>query len=105
MSVSTSNSKLSKQDYIKILSYYKKQIPDSLAKLKEEAEQILANKLCKCIKKVDPTNEGRSIGICSKTIFTRKGLSRGNFKCKGKRFVQFNKNKTGRKTRKNVRRK
>ena len=99
----TQNSTLTKQDYTKILAFYKKEIPSSFAKLKQEAENILANKLCKCIKKLDPENEARSIGICSKTIFTRKGLSRGNFKCRGKRFVQFKKNKTrklSRKTRK-----
>jgi hypothetical protein len=69
-------SKLTKNDYTKILEYY---------------EKILAGKLCRCIKKVDKTNEGKSIGICTKTIFNRKGYTRGKFKCKGKSTVKFNK--------------
>jgi hypothetical protein len=93
------NSKLTKQDYEKILAYYKKEIPSSFEKLKQEAENILANKLCKCIKKVDPENEAKSIGICSKTIFTRKGLVRGRFKCRSKRFVEISKNKTRKRNR------
>ena len=87
-------SKLSKSDYIKILTFYKKEIPRSTKMIKEEAEHILATKLCKCIKKLDPKNEKKSIGICTKTIFNRKGLTRGNFKCRTKRFVKISKMKT-----------
>lgn len=90
----TKTSTLTKEDYIKILTFYKKKIPSSFSEIKRESEQILANKLCKCIKKLDPINEARSIGICSKSIFNRKGLSRGTFKCRGKRFVEITKNKT-----------
>lgn len=90
----TKTSTLTKEDYIKILTFYKKEIPSSFSEIKRESEQILANKLCKCIKKLDPINESRSIGICSKSIFNRKGLSRGTFKCRGKRFVEITKNKT-----------
>jgi hypothetical protein len=90
----TKTSTLTKEDYIKILTFYKKEIPSSFSEIKRESEQILANKLCKCIKKLDPINEARSIGICSKSIFNRKGLSRGTFKCRGKRFVEITKNKT-----------
>ena len=90
----TKTSTLTKEDYIKILTFYKKKIPSSFSEIKRESEQILANKLCKCIKKLDPINEARSIGICSKSIFNRKGLSRGTFKCRGKSFVEIKKNKT-----------
>ena len=90
----TKTSMLTKEDYIKILTFYKKEIPSSFSEIKRESEKILANKLCKCIKKLDPINEARSIGICSKSIFNRKGLSRGTFKCRGKRFVEITKNKT-----------
>jgi hypothetical protein len=70
-------------------------------KLEEEAENILSEKLCKCIKKVEDKvkmkNESRAIGICTKTIFNRKGLTRGKFKCTGKkRFVKFNKTRKSR---------
>ena len=89
------NSKMNmhNNDYIQILKYYNLPIPKSRQLLKEEGEKILALKLCKCIKKVDASanNEPRAIGICTKTIFNRKGLTRGKFKCKGKRYVKFNK--------------
>jgi hypothetical protein len=52
----------------------------------------MASKLCGCIKKVGP-DEGKSIGICTKTIFNNKGYTRGKFKCKKRRFVQFTKTK------------
>jgi hypothetical protein len=84
-------SELTNNDYKQILEYYKKQIPKSSRLLKINAEKILAEKLCKCIKKIEPENEARSIGICSKTIFTRKGYTRGKFKCKGKRSVTVKK--------------
>ena len=51
----------------------------------------MSEKLCRCIKKVDKVNEARAIGICTKTIFNRKGYTRGKFKCKGKSTVKFNK--------------
>ena len=89
------NSKMNmhNNDYIQILKYYNIPIPKSRQLLKEEGEKILALKLCKCIKKVDATanNEPRAIGICTKTIFNRKGLTRGKFKCNGKRYVNFKK--------------
>jgi hypothetical protein len=83
------------KDYKKILEFYDKPIPKSKKLVKIEAEKILANTLCRCIKKVDTKNEGRSIGICTKSVINRKGFTRGKFKCKGKKFVTF------RKTRKN----
>ena len=84
-------SELTTNDYKQILEYYKKQIPKSRRLLKNNAEHILAEKLCKCIKKIEPKNEARSIGICTKTIFNRKGYTRGKFTCKGKRAVTFKK--------------
>ena len=92
--------KISNNDYTKILEFYGKQIPKSKRLLKIEANKIMANKLCRCIKKLDPINESRSIGICTKTIFNNKGFTRGKFKCKGKKYVTFKKN-TSKKTRKN----
>ncbi len=88
---------LTKDDYVKIMEFYKLPIPKSLRLLKMQADKILGDKLCRCIKKVDPENEARSIGICTKTIFNRKGLTRGKFKCKTKSSVSY------RKTRKNKR--
>lgn len=92
---------MQKDDYIQILNYYKVPIPKSIRLIQKEAEKLLSLKLCKCIKKVnsetDSKNESRAIGICTKTIFNRKGLTRGKFKCKGKRHVNFNKTKKMRK--------
>jgi hypothetical protein len=80
---------ITNKDYIKILDYYKIEIPTSTKLLKEKATNILAEKLCRCIKKVDPTNEAKSIGICTKTIFNNKGYQRGTFQCKKKQTVNF----------------
>lgn len=82
---------LTNTDYTKILEYYKKPIPKSSRLLKMEAEKILGLKLCRCIKKLDPVHEARSIGICTKTIFNRKGLRRGSFKCKGRQTIKIKK--------------
>jgi hypothetical protein len=80
---------LENEDYVSILTYYNIDIPKSKRLLKQQAERIMAEKLCKCIKKIDPVNEAKSIGICTKTIFNRKGYTRGKFTCKKKRSVAF----------------
>jgi hypothetical protein len=95
-------SKLTKADYIKILSFYKKEIPNTFESIKSEAENILVKKLCRCIKKIEGENESKSIGYCTKTVVNNKGFKRGSFKCKGKQFAVFTKNKTKKnKTKKN----
>ena len=91
-------------DYVKILDYYKITIPNSNRLLQKTAENIMADKLCRCIKKLDPVNESRSIGICTKSIFNKKGLKRGKFTCKGKRKVAFSKNTNNKKNTKNTKR-
>ena len=81
---------LTKNDYEKILTYYN--IPfspsDSSKQIKNKAEEILAGKLCKCIKKVkdgsDTDNESRAIAICNDTVFRRKGIRHSDFTCKKK---------------------
>ena len=92
---------LNQNDYIKILNYYDITISpkDSSKTIKHKAETILAEKLCKCIKKVkksDSVNasgddnddssesESKAIAICSNSIFEKKGLDRGLFDCKKK---------------------
>ena len=82
---------LTNGDYVKILNYYKIEIPGTKQMVKDAATKILGEKLCRCIKKVDAVNESRSIGICTKSIFLRKGLTRGKFSCKGKRLLKFRK--------------
>ena len=88
---------LNNNDYKQILEYYNKPIPKSNSLLKINAEKVLSEKLCRCIKKLDPVNESRSIGICTKTIINSKGYTRGNFKCKGKRSITIKKIKKGKK--------
>lgn len=90
-------SELTNNDYKHILEYYQKPIPKSKRLLKMNAEKIMSEKLCRCIKKVDKEHEARAIGICSKTIFNKKGYTRGKFKCKGKSTVKFNKTLKNRK--------
>jgi len=89
--------KITDNDYKKILEFYKINIPKSKRLLKIQAEKILATKLCRCIKKIGLENEAKSIGICTKTILNRKGLTRGKFKCKGKQSLSFRKTRKNRK--------
>jgi hypothetical protein len=88
-------SELTTNDYKHILEFYKKNVPKSKRLLKMQAEKLLANKLCRCIKKIDKTVEARSIGICTKTIINNKGYTRGKFTCKRKPTIKLlKKNKT-----------
>ena len=88
---------LQNQDYVNILNFYKSKIPNTFLKRKLLAETIISNKLCRCIKKLQPMNESKSIGICTNAIFNKKGLTRGKFNCTKKQSVLFkktNKSKT-----------
>ena len=91
--------KITNNEYIKILDFYKIPIPKTKKLIQKEAENILSEKLCKCIKQIDVA-EPLSIGICTKSIFNKKGFTRGKFRCKNKRFVTFRKT-SSKKTRKN----
>jgi hypothetical protein len=85
--------KLTRADYIKILHYYQGYHATRRNKksIKERAHQILAQRLCRCIKTTDAdtddsteNDEGRRIGYCTKSIFNRKGLRQHGFRCKTK---------------------
>jgi len=75
---------LSSMDYKKIAQFY--EIPKPTNKsYKEIAEDILAGKLCKCIKKVRSRQqvlEKAAIGVCRGSIFKNRGIDFYNFKCK-----------------------
>jgi hypothetical protein len=86
-------SKLYNSDYKQILEYYNEPIPTSKYLIKLNAQHILTSKLCRCIKKLDTTNQTKAIGICTKTVINNKGLIRGEFKCKGKSTIKLKKNK------------
>lgn len=79
--------KLNKNDYISILQYYNIHHSDkSLIEIKNLAEEIIADKLCSCIKKVKPEtkNESRAIAICRSSIINKKGFKINRFTCKKK---------------------
>jgi hypothetical protein len=86
------NYNLLDSDYKKILEYYGEPVPRSKRLLKKTAEDIMAKKLCACIKKLDPNEEARSIGICTRSVVNNKGIKRGTFKCKKQRKIQITKN-------------
>jgi hypothetical protein len=94
------STELKNKDYISVLKFYKMNIPKSKRLLKQQAENILNDKLCRCIKKLEPDNEAKSIAICSKSIFGNKKLKHGKFNCKGKRSIKIQKI-IGSKTRRN----
>tara|TARA_Y100000389_G_scaffold278_1_gene237 strand:+ start:495 stop:806 length:312 start_codon:yes stop_codon:yes gene_type:complete len=98
---------LSKNDYAKILEYYKLD-PKSYEKdkLQKKAEQLLATKLCRCIKKVK-TGERQAIAICRNSVLKKKHLRNFGFTCKkrakfvpkkgsSKNLVKLKKSKTRR---------
>jgi hypothetical protein len=72
-------------DYKTILKYYDI-AHSSLSNdtIKNKVHTILAEKLCRCIKKVKGKNEdeGRAIGICKKSVITRKKIKIFTFNCK-----------------------
>jgi len=85
------STELTNEDYTNILLFYKMPLPKSKRLLKKQAENIMSEKLCRCLKKVQmkPIPEGKAIGICTKTIFNNKGLTRGKFKCLKNRTLKF----------------
>ena len=84
------SNELKNKDYISILKFYNMNIPKSRRLLKQQAEHILSEKLCNCIKKLD-LNEKNAIAICTISIFNRKNLKRGKFNCKKNRSVKLQK--------------
>lgn len=90
-------SHITNNEYVSILKYYKLPVPKSLRLIKLNAEKIMAEKLCRCIKKISFPNEAKSIGVCTKTIFNNKGFTRGTFKCKQRAKVSFRKTNKKRK--------
>ena len=85
---------LSHKDYVHILTFYNID-SDNMSKrdVKALAEDMLATKLCRCIKKVDPKkkNEKKSIKICRDSVLHKKGVDSYKFKCKKKSQIYFEK--------------
>ena len=63
------STELTNEDYTNILLFYKMPIPKSKRLLKKQAENIMSEKLCRCLKKVQmkPIPEGKAIGLCTKS--------------------------------------
>ena len=99
---------LSLDDYRNILKNYDEPIPKSNKELRRSAELLMASKLCGCIKKIEKKKnetEARAIGICTHTIFNRKGIKRGSFKCRKRtKSVSMQKKKKTQKVRKSRKR-
>lgn len=85
--------KLDDNDYKDILKFYNTYIPKTKKYRKIKANKILASKFCACIKKFDKKNESISIGLCTKSVISKKGFIRGNFTCNKKRKIKLSKNK------------
>lgn len=80
-------SKLTKKDYLNILNYYNISTKTkNKNEIKSLAEDILAKKLCKCIKKVNKSikNESSSIALCKTSVLHKKGIKNFRFTCKKK---------------------
>jgi len=91
-----SDSALTPNDYKHILAFYGKPIPSNKRLLKAQAEELLAGKLCRCIKKLGTKSksvEARSIGVCTRAVVNKKGFKRGTFTCKRKASVHLTKTK------------
>lgn len=87
-------SQLTINDYKSILKYYKKPIPKSNKVLKKQAENLLAENLCRCIKKVEKQYKSSAIGLCTKSVINTKGFNRGKFTCKKGPTIKLLKNRT-----------
>jgi len=78
---------LTDSDYKTILKYYNIDF-NKLKKreIKKKAENVLADKLCKCIKRVGykSTDETRAIQICRNKVIAEKNLNIYKFTCKNK---------------------
>ena len=83
--------KLTEKDYKLILKYYNINTENlSKTDIQEQAESILAQKMCRCIKKVDSYNsrknnklsESNIISICKKSVLSNKNIKNYRFTCK-----------------------
>ena len=74
-------------DYDLILKHYNMRIPNSPLLKKAAVEEVLATKMCKCIKAVQEgskLDEPAAIAICNKSIFRNRGLKYNRIACKKK---------------------
>ena len=77
-------------DHLVILAYYGEDTSSvSKKQAKGKAEQLLAEKLCRCIKKVNDKKHDypRAIAICRDSVLSKKNLRTHGFKCKKKPVI------------------
>tara|TARA_Y100001970_G_scaffold32900_1_gene40797 strand:+ start:1376 stop:1714 length:339 start_codon:yes stop_codon:yes gene_type:complete len=93
-------SSLSNKDFRTILKHYKLKIPRNKKKTRKRAVNVLASKLCRCIKKVSKKKNKRtrkkykkraSTAICTSSIFKKRGLVHSRFSCKKTPKLYINK--------------
>ena len=79
------------EEYNAVLRYYDIDATGMTSKQrKRRAEDILATKLCRCIKKVEDKVEEKSqaIAICTESVISKKDLKVSGFKCDKKKKVK-----------------
>lgn len=85
-------STLKDKDYHSILRFYNVPLGKKTRKTRRNlAEQLLATKLCRCIKKVARKNktrkETKAIAICRDSVIKRKGYRMKKFTCKKRNYI------------------
>jgi hypothetical protein len=85
-------STLKAKDYHSILTFYNVPLEGKTRKTRRNlAEQLLATKLCRCIKKVarksKTRKENRAIPICRDAVIKRKGYRIRKFTCKKRNYI------------------
>ena len=81
-------STLKAKDYNAILKFYKVPLGKKNRKTRRNlAENLLATKLCRCIKKVARKNKTKSIAICNNSVIKKKGYRIKKFTCKKRNYI------------------
>jgi ElaB/YqjD/DUF883 family membrane-anchored ribosome-binding protein len=78
------------EEYNAVLRYYDIDATGMNSKqIKRQAEDILATKLCRCIKKVEKNVEEKTqaIAICTDSVISKKGFKISGYKCDKKKKV------------------
>lgn len=76
-----------------VLSYYGIDHTNMNAKdIRKQAEDVLAKKLCRCIKQVAEKDDNQPIAICRRNVVMQKGIDIYGFSCKNKPTLKIGKN-------------
>jgi len=83
--------KLTLKDYKTIIKHYGKKMPKSRTLKKRKANNLMAKKLCSCIKKVRNKKKYEKIAICTSSVIKNRGLKYKSFTCKRKAIKNLHK--------------